>query len=110
MAINRTQDDVWIPIHDYCKNLLITGPSALRTMAQMLHEQFHPCPGVSTSLNISHETPSDGRHPKAADHIKYPGICNRSLAYLQGTSDGEVRDWTQTAFLPHAVFRRIAHS
>jgi hypothetical protein len=107
LAMKGTPDAVSFVIQDDTVHTLISGPHALRTFAATLRDQFHPHPGVSTSLWIENQTPSDGRRQEAADHIRYPHVCHRSLAYLQNTADGEVRDWTGTAFLPHAVFRRV---
>jgi hypothetical protein len=107
LAINGVLDDAVIAIEDHNERLTITGPSALRTMNLTLRDQFHPRPGVSMSLGIGNQAHDGERHPRAADHRRYPHVTSGWLTYLQGTADGEVRDWRDLEFLPHAVFKRV---
>lgn len=107
-AIDGLRDDVLIENDDHGQKMLITGPAALKMMREMLRDQFHPRRGVSTSFAITHRPQQAGRHPRAANHRRYPRATLGMLRYLQGTADGEVRNWRELDMHPHALFTRLA--
>jgi hypothetical protein len=107
LAIRADPELVPITIQESSAPKIIEGPPALKTFAANLRNQFHPRPGRSTSLWIANYADRPGTRAEAADHLKYPQRTADALAYLQNTSDGELREWANAALLPTAVFKRI---